>query len=562
MEFLSELKRIINSGLSRSIILTGNIYDLFYDGKDYVPLIQFLNSKLKVEPNKEHRGLTHIVYELNSPIEAIGDSSDLHNAWDTLHTGNPGYTDSKKNLKSRLSDSNKNATYALELLRQMAEVNRRSSKTKNNLLFLVESADMLVPDCEINRMNMQDRRRVAIVHDWFSDPEFLSKGDTAIFFAESRSGIHHRISRLPQVVEVKIPLPSFEDRKLFLDKWLDEPRSTMIARQTSGLSLHALRQLVLDGQELNITKKVEEYMVSQLGEGVVEFKRPIHRMSDVIGNSRVKDFMTNELIPGFLEGEISGAAVGGPIGGGKTFICEAVAAELGIPVITLKSIRSKWFGETDKIFERLQRLLESFDKIVIFVDEADSQFGSIQGGHETEKRLTGKVQAMMSDVSLKGKVIWFLMTARIHLLSPDIRRPGRMDLIIPILDPKGKDREEFINWILQLVPYDEDIDMSRNREERDRLKNVIPRNASAAMFSTIRSRIKRCKDLDDAIRIVNDMVLPDIADTRYYQTLQAQINCTRKSLLFSSDELRDLNFEEKRKSWKDAIKALEAKGIS
>ena len=41
-------------------------------------------------------------------------------------------------------------------------------------------------------------------------------------------------------------------------------------------------------------------------------------------------------------------------------------------------------------------------------------------------------------------------TARIHRLSPDIRRPGRVgDLIIPILDPTGKDREDFLRWTLK-----------------------------------------------------------------------------------------------------------------
>jgi SpoVK/Ycf46/Vps4 family AAA+-type ATPase len=70
--------------------------------------------------------------------------------------------------------------------------------------------------------------------------------------------------------------------------------------------------------------------------------------------------MKNELMPGFLDGSISGAAVGGPIGGGKTYICEAVAAELGVPIIILKNIRSMWYGETDQIFERTATALGIF----------------------------------------------------------------------------------------------------------------------------------------------------------------------------------------------------------
>ena len=39
--------------------------------------------------------------------------------------------------------------------------------------------------------------------------------------------------------------------------------------------------------------------------------------------------------------------MGGAIGSGKTFIFEAVAAELDMVVLVLKNIRSQWYGQTD-----------------------------------------------------------------------------------------------------------------------------------------------------------------------------------------------------------------------
>ena len=78
-----------------------------------------------------------------------------------------------------------------------------------------------------------------------------------------------------------------------------------------------------------------------------------------------------------------------------------------------------WFGQTDVIFERLRRLLMALVKVLIFVDEADTQFGSVgTDAHSTERRLTGKIQAMMSDPQLRGNITWLLMTARIYQLSP------------------------------------------------------------------------------------------------------------------------------------------------
>lgn len=548
MRFIDQLKRTINTGQSRAIILTGNVYDLFFDGEKYVPLIEYLSKLCRVEPSGSRRGITQLLYKLNNPVECHGDYTELESVWMTTGAG--------RSVADRLNETNRNATYTLELLRQITECYRQR-KTRNNLLILLEAADLLIPECEINRMNLADRQRVAIVHDWFSDPAFIDGGDTVILLAESRSAIHHRISRLPQVMSIEVPLPDAMNRKECMIYHGTEGNLEKLAEQTAGLSIHAVRQLLRSGDlsTENIAAKVEQYMISQLGEGVVEFKRPKHTLKNVIGFQRIKTFFNNELIPGFLNGSIAGAAVAGPIGSGKTFVCEAVAAELGVPVIVLKNIRSKWYGETDQIFERLRRLLESFSRSVIFVDEADTQFGGIGDDHPTERRLTGKIQAMMSDTALKGRVIWFLMTARIHRLSPDIRRPGRMDLIIPILDPDWDDRDAFFKWTFQGI----DTSQGGGTELHEATKGY-----SAAAFATLRSQIKAkgINTVEAALALSQDMVLPDIEDVRTFQTLQAKLNCTRKSLLFDPRDIGFLRFEEQRREWKDQLRALETKGIS
>ena len=154
-------------------------------------------------------------------------------------------------------------------------------------------------------------------------------------------------------------------------------------------------------------------------------------------------------------------------------------------VLVIKNLRSKYYGETDVIFERLRRVLMALSRVLIFIDEADTQLGG--GGadtHETERRLTGKIQSMMSDPLLRGKVVWLLVTARIHLLSPDIRRPGRVgDLIIPVLDPEGKDREAFLDWVASPV-----ISGKLTGEDRERFA-VATDGWSAAGFAALRSEL-------------------------------------------------------------------------
>jgi SpoVK/Ycf46/Vps4 family AAA+-type ATPase len=307
--------------------------------------------------------------------------------------------------------------------------------------------------------------------------------------------------------------------------------------------------------------KVEEFIQAQLGDDVVEFKKPEHRLEQVVGFTQLKEFLRRELIPRFkAKGEqaLPGAAVAGAIGGGKTFIFEAVAAEIDVPVLVLKSIRSQWFGQTDVIFERLRRVLEALEKVVIFVDEADTQFGRVDAtAHDTERRLTGKIQTMMSDPRLRGRVIWLLMTARIHLLSPDIRRPGRVgDLIIPVLDPRDEDRRDFIRWVLKATKLSAD-DLKVLEEQLDDI--YLAHDYSAAAFAALRSQIKaeQPADHDAVLNIVRDIIPPAIGLTRRYQTLQALVNCTRRSLLPDSDTENAT-----REDWEKELRELERQGIS
>ncbi len=583
--FFADLARILNSDQSRGIVLCGNVYDLFHDGREYVPLIPFLCRKSKT------RGLIRLVYELNGPIRILDAREKLKNAWITWKSGvdvdtlilrglrKKGPTEAEQRgeqFEQLLLDAIGNPTLALEMLRQLT-VCSRTSGLSSDLLIFIEAADMLLPagSGDIASLNDRQLHRVSIVHDWFSDPAFIAGADSVCLMAESRSLIHPRVSRLPQIVPVEIPTPSMADRLHFIETYCEgakrKPKlwstADALARLAAGLSIHAIRQLLAraayDEKGLtptDVVEKVEQFVQGQIGEDVVEFKKPAHTLDAVVGFTRLKKFLRDELLPRFRatdEKALTGAAVAGPIGGGKTFIFEAVAAELDVPVLVLKGIRSQWFGQTDVIFERLRRLLEALQKIVIFVDEADTQFGGVGADtHATERRLTGKIQAMMSDPRLRGRVVWLLMTARIHLLSPDIRRPGRVgDLIIPVLDPEGDDRRDFLRWMLRGMiadPDDAAIDAAIDRLDG------LTEGYSAAAFASLRSQLKakEPQSIDQIALIVHDLTPPAIGPTRRYQTLQALLNCTRRSLL------PDPNVDEQtREAWQSELHRLESQGI-
>ncbi len=591
-DFLGAAARVLNAGQARTLVLAGNVHDLFrleHDlGADYVPLVNLLAARWNVGS----RSL--LVYELNGPIRfaADADRDKLRDAWLKWRTGLDADTLAlelmtasrksraelemmnhafDKNLQSALG----NPTVALELLRQFCLASRAA--LQEDLIVVIEGADLLLPEGEITRLPDADRRRVAICQDWFGDPGFMNGEDAVVLIAESRSLLNHRVARLPQILEIAVPGPDETARLEFIN-WFETAGGRSLAlwstredlaRLAAGLSLHALRQLLTGAahvdrplSQADVVAKVEAYIQSQLGEEVVEFKKPEHRLADVVGFSRLKTFLGAELMPRFKatgKEALPGAAVCGPIGGGKTFIFEAVAAELDMVVIVLKNIRSQWFGQTDVIFERLRRVLEVLSKVVIFVDEADTQFGGVgETAHATERRLTGKIQAMMSDTRLRGRVIWLLMTARIQLLSPDIRRPGRVgDLIIPILDPADEDRLAFLRWCVDGV-----AEAPLGEAEIRRLDKAMV-GSSAAWFASLRAELKAAKirfggrlTFDDILSVVADRLPAAIGEARRYQTLQALINCTRRSLLPDPEVTG-----ETRATWLQEIRALEARGV-
>ena len=605
-DFPRETAVAINSGQATSIVIQGNIYDLFFINKDndetgdYVALIEFLSARWNIP------GVILIVYEPSGKIWIVNEASKekLKNAWTRWKTG---FTDNELAIKEMLSinkirahaedmgasfensldQAGKDPVMAVDLLRQLCACSSANIGTdpilKENLVIIIDQADMLLPESDAARLSPQDRKSVGICAEWFSDPLFMNGNNAVVMIAESKTQINSKISKLPHVMSFEVPYPDEEARAHYIS-WFNQRQKDDrkiklwssqqdLARLTGGLSMHALRQLLVKASHLDtkieptdVIATVEKYIQSQLSEDVVEFKKPSHTLKEVVGFHKLKKFLKDEFIPRLNStgvDALTGAIVCGSIGGGKTFIFEAVAAEADMLVLVLKNIRSQWFGQTDVLFERLRRLLISLNKVLIMVDEADTQFGNLNAEtHSTERRLVGNIQGMMSAPELRGKVKWLLMTARIHLLSPDIRRPGRAgDLIIPILDPDDSEREEFVRWMIKNT-----IDPKTNADELTTEIMKLTTGYSAAAFASLRSEIKAKSitnklDAKQTLELIADIIPADIKEARDYQQLQALMNCTRRSLIPDNLLPPGKSPEDARREWSKRITQLEIMGV-
>ena len=205
-DFFSTLAAVLNSEQSRSVILSGNVYDLFAADDEYLPLIPYLSKKSQVN------GLIRVVYEINGPIRILDDRDKVKNAWISWKAGVDLDTLLIKGLKEKgqseldrlaaqfdalLLEAIEKPALALELLRQLT-ICSRTTRLSGNLLIFVEAADMLLPagDGDIASLNDRQMRRISICQDWFGDPAFMNGGDSVVLIAESRSLIHPRVSAL------------------------------------------------------------------------------------------------------------------------------------------------------------------------------------------------------------------------------------------------------------------------------------------------------------------------------------------------------------------------------
>jgi SpoVK/Ycf46/Vps4 family AAA+-type ATPase len=135
----------------------------------------------------------------------------------------------------------------------------------------------------------------------------------------------------------------------------------------------------------------------------------------------------------------------GPVGTGKTFMVECLAGEAGVPVVKLKNFRDKWVGSTEGNLEKIFRLLDALGRSYVFVDEADQAIGRRDSGAD-DSGISGRVYSMLAEQmgssSSRGKLIWILASSRPDLIEVDLKRPGRVDVKIPLF-PTTDARESF-----------------------------------------------------------------------------------------------------------------------
>jgi SpoVK/Ycf46/Vps4 family AAA+-type ATPase len=231
-----------------------------------------------------------------------------------------------------------------------------------------------------------------------------------------------------------------------------------------------------------------------------------------------------------------GYLVSGPVGTGKTFMITCFSGEIGIPMVKLKNFRSQWQGQTEANLERILGLLEAMTPVAVMIDEADAALGNrdTQGDSGVSKRVFGQIAAFMSDAKHRGRVIFFLVTARPDFVPVDLKRQGRAEEHIALFYPSTREeREELLRVMLRRTGVDVPIESIP-----ESLLNGDRTFSGADMEALLtRAKFRAATSPDGKVtaeileQVVQDFMPPTYPLEVELQTLVAVLECTSQALL-------------------------------
>ena len=347
-------------------------------------------------------------------------------------------------------------------LRFNANLAQLKSGNASRVAVIVRGVDLIAPP-SLGAVNYELAAMAWQLREWGTDSAIRQHHCASFLLAENLNDIHPLLSANPQTARISIPLPQAADLELalpLLQKSYSTPLRPYEARLAepaavlSGATLHSVETLLKlhehRHQELSPAAlvAVKKELVERDALGLIEFVRPDRTLDDLYGQDSIKKWLRQD-IDLWKQDDLAALPMGylfcGPVGTGKTFLVECLAGEAGVPVVKMKNFRDKWVGSTESNLEKIFRLLAALGRCIVFVDEADQALGQRNAGagdSGVSGRVYGMIAEQMSNSRNRGRIIWALATSRPDLVEVDLKRPGRVDVKIPIF-PSGTSEEGY-----------------------------------------------------------------------------------------------------------------------
>ncbi|MFB6231339.1 MAG: ATP-binding protein [Salinibacter sp.] len=420
---------------------------------------------------------------------------------------------------------------------------------------VVDYAETVAPMAEASVYSAEDRESLVYLQKWSRDSLFLENDFTLCLLTENLTDLNQQLVQSPHTAEVYVPIPEADDRQEYID-WALGERSGLfrdhsdvtpkaLAKNTAGLNYTQLRTILADVLEnqnrltAETLSDLKKEFIEAEAYGMLEFIETDNSLDLIAGHTEAKQHLrqaAHAVQTGQHDVLPMGYLVSGPVGCGKTFLINCFAGEIGIPMVKLKNFRSQWQGVTEGNLEKILNLLEAMTPVAVMIDEADAALGNrnMRGDSGVSQRVFSQIVSFMSDPAHRGKVIFFLVTARPDLMPVDLKRQGRAEEHLSLFYPHTReDREE----LLQVMMDRTGVDLSMEDVPPELLEGE--RTYSGADMEAILTRAAfRASGSNDATvtpdilqETVNDFIPPTYPTEVELQQLAAVLECTSRDLL-------------------------------
>ncbi|PKD43561.1 ATP-binding protein [Rhodohalobacter barkolensis] len=531
--------------LSRTLnqfILHGNVHDLVSVG-DGSSTNNFL--RLKTFLAEDFFGARDIVifYDRSSGIyfrdqETQKDFNRALSGRDTI-----AGTDYSKKLP-------KDPVGAFSVLEQYFRVRLEQKKS---IALIIDYAETIIPANEAGSTGTEDRNALVYLLKWAHDPLFLASDFTTTLLTENMADLNRSLVQNPYTSSVRITLPNEDERLNYLvnqihpDEFekISKVPKPVVAQMTAGLGYLKLKSILSNAVENGETitfqslTTIKKELIESEAYGLIEFIPSQSSLDAVAGHGNVKKHLRSAveaLKHGRRDVLPMGYLVCGPVGTGKTFLVTSFAGEVGIPMVKLKNFRSQWQGVTEGNLEKILTLLKAMAPVAVMIDEADAYLGdrSASGDSGVSSRVFSQIATAMSDTSNRGRILWFLMTARPDLMPIDLKRQGRAEEHISLFPPDTL--EERVE-LFDVMKKKTNLKLSEEYVPKAVKKDKTTYSGADMEAALTRAKFRAASQgleevtpelLDD---VFEDFIPPTYPEEVELQTLVAVTECTSKALL-------------------------------
>ncbi len=424
---------------------------------------------------------------------------------------------------------------------------------KKSIALIIDYAETIVPMNEAGSTGTDDRTSLVYLSRWAHDPMFLAADFTTVLITENMADLNKTLVQNPYTSDIHIQIPGEEQRLEFINYEIDKDtfkevssvKDKVLAQQTAGLNFINLRSILSNARENKekIThdrlSEVKKELIEAEAYGLLEFVETDYTLDNVAGHGQVKKHL-RQAVKALKQGRQDvlpmGYLVCGPVGTGKTFMVTCFASEVGIPMVKLKNFRSQWQGVTEGNLEKILGLLKAMAPVAVMIDEADAYLGDrdASGDSGVSSRVFSQIATFMSDTRNRGRIIWFLMTARPDLMPIDLKRQGRAEEHLALFPPHTKEervelfeamsKKTGLQLSEQYVP--QLIEQGHKTFSGADMEAALTR---AKFRAAAEGKKKVTPEILDAA--LNDFLPPTYPEEIELQTLSAVIECTSRELL-------------------------------